>query len=94
MSFDTDPATRRRPDLQVAVRRASRRGPSRPARSAWALSLVGGLIWPATVLPAYLVAFLFWIGISLGCIGLTFLHHLVGGSWGLPSAGRSRPARR
>jgi hypothetical protein len=48
------------------------------------LSLVGGLIWPAAALPAYLVAFLFWAGISLGSIGLTLLHHLVGGSWGLP----------
>ena len=33
--------------------------------------------------PAYLVGFLYWLGISLGCIGLTMLHHLVGGSWGL-----------
>jgi hypothetical protein len=48
------------------------------------LSLLGGLIWPTSALPAYLVAVLFWTGISLGSIGLTFLHHLVGGSWALP----------
>ena len=48
------------------------------------LSLAGGLLWPTAALPAYLVAVLFWTGISLGSIGLTFLHHLVGGSWGLP----------
>jgi hypothetical protein len=48
------------------------------------LTLAGGLLWPESALPAYLVAVLFWAGISLGSIGLTFLHHLVGGSWGLP----------
>ena len=48
------------------------------------LSLVGGLIWPSSVLPAYLVAVLFWTGISLGSIGLTLIHHLAGGSWALP----------
>ena len=26
---------------------------------------------------------MFWVGIALGCLGLTMLHHLVGGSWGL-----------
>ncbi len=44
---------------------------------------LGGLIWPRRILASYLVAFLFWIGIALGCIGLTMLHHLVGGQWGL-----------
>ncbi len=48
------------------------------------VSLLGALIWPAAFFPAYLVAFLFWTGISLGSIGLTFLHHVVGGSWALP----------
>lgn len=43
-----------------------------------------GLFWPHRILSAYLVAFLFWVGIALGCIGLTMLHHLVGGQWGLP----------
>ena len=32
---------------------------------------------------AYLVGYLFWLGIALGSMGLTMLHHLVGGSWGL-----------
>jgi hypothetical protein len=40
-------------------------------------------IWPVHFFPAYLVGFLYWLGISLGCLGLTMLHHLVGGSWGL-----------
>ena len=49
-----------------------------------ALCLGLGLFWPDRFFAAYLVAFLFWIGIALGCVGLTMLHHLVGGQWGLP----------
>jgi hypothetical protein len=49
-----------------------------------ALCIAGGLIWPHSFSASYLVAFLFWTGITLGCIGLTMLHHLVGGQWGLP----------
>jgi hypothetical protein len=47
------------------------------------VSFAGCLIWPGTFLPSYLVAYVFWVGIALGCLGLTMLHHLVGGSWGL-----------
>jgi hypothetical protein len=49
-----------------------------------ALSLGAGLLWPAEFLRAYLVGYVFWVGIALGCLGLTMLHHLTGGSWGLP----------
>jgi hypothetical protein len=42
-----------------------------------------GLAWPDRFLPAYLVAYVFWVGLALGCLGFTMLHHLVGGSWGL-----------
>lgn len=31
---------------------------------------------------SYLVAFLFWAGLALGCLGVLMLHHLVGGNWG------------
>jgi hypothetical protein len=52
-----------------------------------AIGLVVGLaayvMGPVHFFPAYLVGYLFWLGISLGCVGLTMLHHLVGGSWGL-----------
>ncbi len=44
----------------------------------------GWLLWPAAFFPAYLVGYVFWVGIALGCLGLTMLHHLVGGGWGLP----------
>ena len=32
---------------------------------------------------SYLYAYLFWIGLSLGCLAVTMLHQLVGGDWGL-----------
>ena len=31
---------------------------------------------------SYLIAYLFWFGIALGCLPLLMLHHLVGGAWG------------
>jgi hypothetical protein len=47
------------------------------------LCLVAWAISPVHFFPAYLVGYLFWLGIALGCSGLTMLHHLTGGSWGL-----------
>jgi hypothetical protein len=32
---------------------------------------------------AWLVAWLFWLGIALGCLALMMLHHLTRGAWGL-----------
>ncbi|HEV3163033.1 MAG TPA: hypothetical protein VGZ22_03250 [Isosphaeraceae bacterium] len=46
------------------------------------LSLLGAWINPRQFYQSYLVAYLFWIGIALGCIGIVMLHHLVGGTWG------------
>lgn len=34
------------------------------------------------LLRGYLIAWLFWLGISLGSLALTWLHHLTGGRWG------------
>ncbi|MEX2536147.1 MAG: hypothetical protein WD273_11185 [Trueperaceae bacterium] len=31
---------------------------------------------------SYLLAFLFWLGLSLGCLVMLFVQHLAGGSWG------------
>lgn len=46
------------------------------------LCLVGAWFSPLQFFQAYLVAYLFWLGIALGCIGIVMLHHLVGGRWG------------
>ena len=33
---------------------------------------------------SYLVAYIYWISIPLGCLAILMLHHLTGGWWGLP----------
>jgi hypothetical protein len=82
MSFDTDHAAAGG-DLQARLGAVQSRALAAGAVGL-GLSLAGGLIWPSSALPAYLVAVLFWTGISLGSIGLALLHHLVGGSWAVP----------
>ena len=47
------------------------------------LLLMAWVLWPRHFFAPYLVGYLFWLGIVLGSIGLTMLHHLIGGSWGL-----------
>jgi hypothetical protein len=32
---------------------------------------------------SYLVGYVFWTGVTLGCLGLLMLQHLTGGAWGL-----------
>ncbi len=47
------------------------------------LLLVGEAIaWPRDFLHSYLYGYVFWLGVSLGCLGLFMLHHLVSGGWG------------
>lgn len=43
------------------------------------LGFIGGF---SNFLHAYLAAYLFWFGLSVGCLLLTMLHHLTGGRWG------------
>jgi len=33
---------------------------------------------------SFLFGWVFWVTIALGCFGLTLLHHILRGSWGLP----------
>lgn len=46
------------------------------------LCLLGAWFSPRQFYQSYLVAYLFWLGIALGCLGIVMLHHLVGGTWG------------
>ena len=46
------------------------------------LALLGVWLNLAQFFRAYLVAYLFWSGLSLGCLALLMLHHVVGGAWG------------
>ena len=42
----------------------------------------GALVFPPSFFRAYLSAYIFWVGIPVGCLALLMLHHLVGGRWG------------
>ncbi len=44
--------------------------------------LAGALVAPREFAAGYLVAFLFWLGISLGSWALVMIHSLSGGEWG------------
>ena len=48
-----------------------------------AVCILGGLRNGADFFRSYLVAFLFWIGITLGCMALLMVQHLTGGNWAL-----------
>ncbi|MBX2992620.1 MAG: hypothetical protein KF749_15815 [Bacteroidetes bacterium] len=42
----------------------------------------GALMSQADFFQSYLFGYLFWMGLTLGCLGILILHHLVSGSWG------------
>lgn len=48
-----------------------------------AVSLVGAGWTPTVFAYAWLVAFLFWTGLALGCLAVLMLHELTGGAWGV-----------
>jgi hypothetical protein len=52
--------------------------------AALAIGIVGAFFAPAQFFRSYLFAFLFWIGVALGCMSIAMLHHVTGGAWGLP----------
>jgi len=45
--------------------------------------ILGAFRSPAQFFHSYLLAFLFWTGMALGCLAIAMLHHLTGGSWGM-----------
>ena len=47
------------------------------------LFAVGAFLDRPQFFRSYLVAYLFWIGITLGCLALLLLQYLTGGAWGL-----------
>ncbi|HXE75979.1 MAG TPA: hypothetical protein VNN18_10140 [Candidatus Xenobia bacterium] len=46
------------------------------------LCVVGAVMTPYQFYRSYLVGFLFWTGISLGCFAVLLLHHIFGAGWG------------
>ncbi len=58
-------------------------------RTSAIIAVIGVLLFAVAVftdaqrsLQAYLVGYVFWWSMSLGCLGLLLLHNLVGGAWG------------
>jgi len=45
--------------------------------------VAGAFTNPEQFFHSYLMAFLFWTGMALGCLALTMLQHMTGGNWGL-----------
>src|SRR5450631_3144377 len=45
-------------------------------------SVAGAFLSPDSFYSAYLTGFMFWLGLSLGCMAILMLYHLVGGAWG------------
>ena len=45
-------------------------------------SIAGAFLAPDSFYSAYLIGFMFWLGLSLGCMAILMLYHLVGGKWG------------
>lgn len=43
----------------------------------------GGVANPAQFFRSYLMAFLYWSGITLGCLGLLMIQYMTGGAWGV-----------
>jgi hypothetical protein len=46
-------------------------------------SIAGLFIAPDQFYKSYLLAFMFWIGLTLGSLGLLMMQHLTGGAWGI-----------
>ncbi len=43
---------------------------------------LGLALQPRQFFSSYLIGYAFWLGLSLGCFGVTMIHHLTGGRWG------------
>ena len=48
-----------------------------------ALCVAGFLASREHFFKSYLLAYVFWVGIALGCLALSMVHHLSGGAWGV-----------
>jgi hypothetical protein len=46
-------------------------------------SLAGAVINPAQFFHSYLLAYMYWVGLGIGCLGIVMVYHLTGGGWGV-----------
>jgi len=49
---------------------------------ALAASLLGGLVWPTRFYQAWLVAYMYWLAMALGCTAILMMQYISGGRWG------------
>jgi hypothetical protein len=56
------------------------------------LCVLGAVLGGETFHRAYLLGWLYWLGIALGALAITMLHNLSGGAWGLAIRGWLAPA--
>ncbi len=60
-------------------------------------SIIGCIYSPGDFFHSYLMGYLFWLGLTLGCMGIVMLQYLTAGAWGimtrraLESASRTLP---
>jgi hypothetical protein len=47
------------------------------------LCVVGYLMYPEQFFRSYLMAYMFWLDVVMGCLAILMMHYLVGGRWGL-----------
>jgi hypothetical protein len=47
------------------------------------LCALGAIFSGEQFFQSYLFAYVFWLGIALGCLGIVMLHNLSGGAWGI-----------
>ena len=47
------------------------------------VSIIGVIIKPDEFFPAYLLGFMAWLGVTLGCMAILMLQHMTGGAWGM-----------
>jgi hypothetical protein len=51
--------------------------------AAWVVCcIVGWIFQPAAFYRSYLFAWLFWLGVTMGAMGIVMMHHMLGGEWG------------
>src|SRR5262245_16933690 len=56
---------------------------------------LAGLFFDRTqFMQSYLLAYLFWVGIALGCLAILMLQNLTGGAWGITIRPALGPATR
>ncbi|HYG62269.1 MAG TPA: hypothetical protein VEL74_06790 [Thermoanaerobaculia bacterium] len=47
------------------------------------LWVIGAVMAPSYFLRSFLVGWVYWMGVSLGCLALSMLHHMTHGDWGI-----------